>query len=447
MVRRVVEKLLSAFEFKKESELNPQTFSEDLIRQCRPVSILAMLIATISWPLYINLDIQLIGDVPLIIYLRWGFSAVGILSFFLFAFIPKINRRPDWILYAIVFYVSIATSIIVALAGLHPSYLGGYAIVALLTSMAPIHKLPALINMLVALIIFLVVSLAIHVEYVAASETYGIINLMLSILSALAAIFIFHQIRYTSFENRSLLKIANEDLRKANELKNQLLQLAAHDLKDPLQVIIGYTDLLQARTKGDRFAEEKLRIIYRSTDRMIKLIAGFLEITSIESGKLILHKEKLDLSEVVSTAIKIQQPNAARKNQRIQDEIENHCLVLGDRMLLRQVVGHLLDNAIKYSQPGKTIQVTLENSNKTVTLKVIDEGPGIEQEDLSKLFGKFQRLSAKPTGGEISTGLGLAITKDLVELHKGTISVQSEPRKGTVFIVEFPALSERGILL
>jgi signal transduction histidine kinase len=282
-------------------------------------------------------------------------------------------------------------------------------------------------------------------ELVLPEDTYGLYNLMISVAVALLAIYVFDKIRETSYKNAYLLQHTNKELQKANELKNQLLQVAAHDLKDPLQVIIGYTDLLTMKLKENKFAHERLKIIHRSTDRMIKLIAGLLEITSIESGKLVMHKSEVDFGEVVEASVNSHQRTSQKKNQLLQATVEKDCLVYGDKMLLRQIANHLISNAIKFSSPGKTIWVALSQDEDTVVLKVRDEGPGIHEDEIDKLFNKFQRLSTRPTAGEISTGLGLAITRDLVELHNGSITVQSELEKGSTFIVNLPILQKESL--
>jgi signal transduction histidine kinase len=394
-----------------------------------------------AWPIFISVDKELFGDIPIIVYLRWGLTLVGFISLVLF-FTPFFRNRGYWLTLFIIYYVGAATATIMGLVGGHPSYMGGFAIIILCCSLAPIQRIHALLHLLITLLIFTIVGFIWDLRFALSEETYGLYNVIVSVGVALLGIFIFDRIRKDSYKKGYLLKIANEDLQKADELKNQLLQLAAHGLKDPLQVIIGYTDLLQTKLRDDKFAAERLKIIYRSTDRMIKLIAGFLEITSIESGKLVMHKTEVDLGEVVEAAITNHEKNSGKKNQTLHTEINKDCIIYGDKMLMRQVANHLIDNAIKFSPPGKSIWVAVESHDESVAFKVRDEGPGLREDELKKLFEKFQPLTPKPTGGEISTGLGLAITKDLVQLHDGTISVKSEPDKGSTFIITFPLYQE-----
>jgi signal transduction histidine kinase len=421
----------------KDADAYSRTFREELNRLCNLIIIPVSFLVMLSWPIFISVDKDLFGDIRIIIYLRWGLTLVGSISLVLF-FTPFFRNRGYWLVLFIIYYIGAATAIIMGLVGGHPSYMGGFAIVILCCSLAPILRIHALLHLLITLLIFTIVGLIWDLRFALSEETYGLYNVVVSAGVALLGIFIFDRIRKVSYRKGFLLKIANEDLQKANELKNQMLQLAAHDLKDPLQVIIGYTDMLQMKLKGDKFATERLRIIYRSTDRMIKLIAGFLEITSIESGKLIMHKSEVDLGEVVEAVVTNHEKNSSKKNQTLHAAINKGCIIYGDKMLMRQIVNHLIDNAIKFSPPGKSIWVAVESHGKSVAIKVRDEGPGLREDELKKIFEKFQRLTPKPTGGEISTGLGLAITKDLVQLHDGTICVESEPNKGSTFIITFP---------
>ena len=145
---------------------------------------------------------------------------------------------------------------------------------------------------------------------------------------------------------------------------------------------------------------------------------------------------------MVKASVNSYQRDSQKKNQLLHAEVEKNCLVYGDQQLLRQIANHLISNAIKFSSPGKSIWVALGQQEDSVVLKVRDEGPGIHEDEKDKLFTKFQRLSTRPTAGEISTGLGLAITRDLVELHNGSITVQSEPEIGSTFIVNLPILKK-----
>ncbi|MCP5046845.1 MAG: HAMP domain-containing histidine kinase [bacterium] len=428
----------------------PETFKKELNRWCNTIIFPVSLLAMGSWPLYIQLDLDLYqGDALIafiIVCLRWGFTAVGGISFAL-QFTSYFKKRGYWLIMFIETYLILATGLIVGWMGADPVYLGGFSIVILTIALLPIQRIHALTLLFLSLLIFVGASIAgaQSISHIGASwQSYGILNLVLAVAIAMIAIYVFDMIRERSYRNSRATWIAHAELKKANELKNQLLKIAANDMKDPLQVIIGYTDLLKMKLQGDRAVGEKLKIVHRSTDRMIKLIGGLLEITKIESGKLVLHKREVDLGKVVSASVKSYQQDSRQKNQKLLYNTEGDCFIDGDEMMLRQVANHLISNAIKFSAPGKSIWVSVERQEQdnVITFKVKDEGPGLEQDEIEKVFNKFQQLSNKPTGGEISTGLGLAITKDLVTRHEGTVTVDSEPGKGSTFVVALPMMDQ-----
>jgi signal transduction histidine kinase len=153
-----------------------------------------------------------------------------------------------------------------------------------------------------------------------------------------------------------------------------------------------------------------------------------------------LRRQPLDLAALVEEAASANRPLAERKGQTILVRRADAVTTTGDHDRLREAVDNLVSNAIKYSPPGTGIDISLEGRHGEAAIKVKDEGAGLSPEDLARLFGRFQRLSAKPTGGESSTGLGLSITKRIVELHGGTIRASSDgPGRGTVFEIVLPS--------
>lgn len=230
----------------------------------------------------------------------------------------------------------------------------------------------------------------------------------------------------------------NEDLLEANNLKTELLNIAAHDLKNPLQAIIGYADMLTAQHGLDFKVIRKIDQIHQAANRMLHQINEILVSASIESGKLELKVQAFDLREALESVIQLTQSVASKKDQLIYWEPGDPVTILGDESRIREIAENLISNASKYSKPGSLIWVKLWTEKGNACFSVRDEGLGIPEEEQKLLFGKFQRLSTKPTGGETSTGLGLSIVKRLVELHKGTVTVQSKQGEGSTFTVTLP---------
>jgi signal transduction histidine kinase/DNA-binding NarL/FixJ family response regulator/Flp pilus assembly protein TadD len=237
-------------------------------------------------------------------------------------------------------------------------------------------------------------------------------------------------------------------LEEANAFKTELLGIAAHDLKNPLQVISGFASLIQEVKTLDE-AQRSASAIERASERMLKLIKELLETAAFDSGRLELNKIPVNLAELLHAVVEHNRPNAEKKSQTLELTIEENSIAELDVERMREVFENLISNAVKYSPVGKRIQVRLvRSSQEVVRIEVKDEGQGLTESDKEKLFGKFQRLSARPTGGESSTGLGLSIVKQLVELHGGKVWAESDGKgKGATFCVELPMVKSTAIRL
>jgi len=240
-------------------------------------------------------------------------------------------------------------------------------------------------------------------------------------------------------KNAELTRL-NKELSEANRLKTELLGIAAHDLKNPLQSILGFAELIKERV-NDSFVQQYAQRIRTASERMVEMITLLLQDAAISQGKIALNLSEVNVSELCESLIEFYRMRAEEKGQVLQMQLEPNCIMQADRQYLVQIVENLLSNAIKYSESGKKITLSLRRvpADEAIEIAVRDEGQGLTEEDKSKLFGKFQRLSAKPTGNESSTGLGLAIVKELVELHRGKIWAESDGKdKGATFYVRFP---------
>jgi signal transduction histidine kinase/HAMP domain-containing protein len=239
---------------------------------------------------------------------------------------------------------------------------------------------------------------------------------------------------------KAAIEQQNEELRRLNELKNTFLGIAAHDLRNPIANIQLITHLLWEE-KSDLTEEESEALIIdinKQTSHMLVLLNELLDVTQIEAGKLNLNLKEIDLGLFLAETVRRQAMIAGPKGTRLHLEVEPGAKVMADPVHLRQVVDNLVSNAVKYSPPGSTVTVSVEQQNSGWRVNVQDEGPGITAADREHLFKDFARLSAKPTGGEKSTGLGLAISRRAVEAHGGQIGVDSEPGHGANFWFTLP---------
>ncbi len=247
------------------------------------------------------------------------------------------------------------------------------------------------------------------------------------------------------------LKHARERLREMNDEKNEFMGIAAHDLRNPLSAIKGYAEMIsedaaalkQGHVKDLAAFSAELdangKKIEDTAARMAGMVQNLLDANRIERGEMKLNLAPTELSVVLSSVVESQQPHAAAKQQAIHlESASGPASVSVDPHVMVQVLENLLSNAVKYSPAGKRIFARLKKTNDSAWIEVQDEGPGLSAEDQKKLFGKFARLSAKPTGGESSTGLGLSIVKRMVESMNGQVWCESEPGNGAKFTVKFP---------
>jgi signal transduction histidine kinase len=233
------------------------------------------------------------------------------------------------------------------------------------------------------------------------------------------------------------------ELIQALERNNEILGVASHDLKNPLAGILGLAEIIldniQSSTDDEMKAEalECITLLHSEADRMLRIIKELLD-KHREGESLVLHKEPIDLNDIIETALRWNHQQAAQKAIDIRFQRDHRVPIEVDVDALMRVVDNLLSNAVKYSPRGSRVWVELEHGADGAVLSVRDEGPGLTNEDLKRVFGKGQQLSAKPTGGEHSTGLGLYIVKQLVEQHNGQVGVESEAGKGATFWIRLP---------
>ncbi len=251
--------------------------------------------------------------------------------------------------------------------------------------------------------------------------------------------------------SRELIVKRNAELQSLNDEKNELFGIVAHDLKNPLSTIHGIADLLlkDATLSADE-AREFYQNIYDSSEAMFALIKNLLDVNAIERGGMKFDVQPTNIVSAVEHSVNTYRAAAEQKTITLHlDMPEVLPMAQVDFTAFVQVFENLLSNAVKYSPHGNNVFIRLEPAMRTLanettepTVRVIvqDEGPGLSDDDKAKLFGKFARLSAKPTGGEHSTGLGLSIVKKMAEAMNGRVWCESVLGEGATFIVEFPAV-------
>ncbi|NOY55306.1 MAG: GAF domain-containing sensor histidine kinase [Actinobacteria bacterium] len=229
----------------------------------------------------------------------------------------------------------------------------------------------------------------------------------------------------------------NRELARLNETKDRFLGMAAHDLRNPVSAVLMAAEYLAACA-----LEEEQRVfvedIVQQARYMLELINDLLDVSQIESGVLELHRQEVDLCAFLGLEVERHRKLAKNKGMTIEFIPTEGGLVQADPARLRQVVDNLLSNAVKYSPPGTTVRVSVHKVPSGCRVDVQDEGPGITGADRERLFSYFGKLSNRPTGGEASTGLGMAISRRIVEAHGGEIGLDPAPGGGSIFWFTLP---------
>jgi len=234
-------------------------------------------------------------------------------------------------------------------------------------------------------------------------------------------------------------------LQRANGFKNEILGTVAHDLKNPLGVILGRTEMLtELITTGASKESITAQIdhIRDATKRLTSMVDHLISDAMADAFDITIRREPVDLATLVTEVADANQPLAQNKQQTIAVSAPANIVTMCDTDRIREAIDNLVSNAIKYSPIGGKIAMIVSREQDTTAIRVADEGQGLSPEDLGRLFGRFQRLSAKPTAGESSTGLGLSIVKRIVDMHGGEVTAESSgPGHGSVFTIILP-LSE-----
>ena len=232
-------------------------------------------------------------------------------------------------------------------------------------------------------------------------------------------------------------------LRQANEFKSEVLGTVAHDLKNPLGVILGRAEMLNELAAIEPIPLDKIQDqlghIRSSTRQLTVMVNDLISDAMMDALDIAIRNETIDLAAMLGEIVVANRGLAEKKQQTIHLISPPHQMWSCDPDRLREAVDNLVSNAIKYTPVGGKMELSMSVDEHGALICVKDEGAGLSAEDMSRLFGRFQRLSAKPTGGESSTGLGLSIVKRIVELHGGTVSAQSPgPGRGATFTIRLP---------
>jgi signal transduction histidine kinase len=236
--------------------------------------------------------------------------------------------------------------------------------------------------------------------------------------------------------NHAELEQQNEELRESERMKTELVSIVSHELRTPLASVLGFTALLLKREFDPTTRRHYLGIVDAQARRLAALLEDFLDVQRIEHEGVDLAKERVDLARLLAEQAQLYAAQSPKHTVEVELP-ERPLTVRGDPNRLAQVVGNLLSNAIKYSPEGGTVELVAARSGDGVRIAVRDEGLGIPEDQQSRIFTKFFRGDAGATG-ITGTGLGLAVSREIVEAHGGVIGFDSDPGEGTTFWLELP---------
>ena len=284
-------------------------------------------------------------------------------------------------------------------------------------------------------------------------------NIMIVVASLLTAFFLCIALYYRSWRQEEKLRREQENERRvhsqelaqalqaaqiANKSKTMFLSNMSHDIRTPMNAVLGFTTLLAKDAENPAKVREYTKKITASGQHLLSLINDVLDVSKIESGKVVLNLEKFSLNDVIASVDAIIQPMAKAKNQEFHLEVTGirHEYLIGDETRINQILINLLSNAVKYTPEGGHIQLRLIGLKQRscqyehIRIEVEDDGYGMTPAYLEKIFDAFTRAENSTTNKVQGTGLGMAITKSIVELMGGTIEVFSEVDQGSLFRVE-----------
>lgn len=219
------------------------------------------------------------------------------------------------------------------------------------------------------------------------------------------------------------------------------LSAVLHELKNPILAIERLSDIVLEEEKLSDDTKRKIELIHTSA----KEASGYLEEMDFSSPPVLVDNftfEPVDVVDLAEQVVEGFQPHAEYKNQELRRaDFAESAVVVGDEVRLQEAMKNLVNNALKYSPRGETVEVWVTRSEETVRFSVSDSGPGLEEDDLDRLFKPFQRLAQQPTDGEVSLGLGLYLVKEIIGRHEGEVDVETTRGEGSTFTLILPAAS------
>lgn len=247
-----------------------------------------------------------------------------------------------------------------------------------------------------------------------------------------------------AYENRRQLDEAYEKLREADRSKTDFLSVVTHELRTPLNAIVGHAELLHSEALGplgNPAYKWHAGLVEEQAGALIEMVNNILDYTKSSAGMLNLELDAEDLARLTRLVIDLLSALAAKRGIVVVAEFPGPLIAWVDALRMRQILLNVIGNAVKFAKTGGRVVVSGQRGRDAVTIRVVDDGPGIAPEHHQRIFDPFIQVESSLSRSHQGTGLGLAISRRLIELHGGRISVESEPGQGAAFLIEVPAVT------
>jgi len=405
-----------------------------------------ILISMVAWLPYIQNDIILHQFPKLVIIIRLGLTLLSA-TLIALKFTKRFRNYPDTMITLMIGYLNIATAFITGTSGLNAtSYIGGFSFVLMISTFAPIVLSYKFIISTTSFAIFFIGGALTGLNFSDIAIRYSITDLFIAFSLSILVSYILDQIKYVSWQRQQkFMELVKETMNfaekaeAASKAKSDFLAKMSHEIRTPMNAITGMAELALRENIPDA-AREHIITIKQAGANLLSIINDILDFSKIESGKLEIVPSKYLFSSLVNDVVSIIRMRVVDSNLSFVVNIDCNVpnSLFGDETRIRQVLLNILSNAVKYTKKGfVSFSVSGEITEDTVllTIDVTDTGNGIKPEDLEKLFGEFVQVDMAAHKGVEGAGLGLVITKKLVNAMDGDINVQSEYGKGSTFTI------------
>jgi signal transduction histidine kinase/CheY-like chemotaxis protein/HPt (histidine-containing phosphotransfer) domain-containing protein len=405
-----------------------------------------MLISMVAWLPYIQNDIILHQFPELVIPIRLGLTLLSV-ALIALKFTKRFRNHPDIMMGIMISYLNFATAFITATAGENAtSYIGGLSFILMISTFSPLLLKYKFIISILSLVIFFTGAILTNMNFWSAAIQYSVNDLLSAFTLSMFICYILNKIKYISWQRQQkLMNLIDETMdfaakaEAASKAKSVFLAKMSHEIRTPMNAITGMAELALRESIPDT-AREHVITIKQAGSNLLSIINDILDFSKVESGKLEIVSGNYQFSSLVHDVVSIIRMRIIDSNLSFVVNIDHNVpnSLFGDETRIRQVLLNILSNAVKYTKKGfVSFSVSGEITEDTVflTIDVTDTGNGIKPEDLEKLFGEFVQVDLIANKGVEGTGLGLVITKKLVNAMGGDINVHSEYGEGSTFTI------------